>query len=139
MCNHRVEFITSYDSLAQLFCLCYDNSFGCHQRDLMRYTNNQFLFIKRFGNKIVTAHLKSFHDIRRTIQSSKKDHWNFAHFFIGLHLLGYFETADIRHHHIQQHKIRFFFLHLLQSLSSIACCYNIELLIGQKHLQQKDI
>jgi len=37
--------------------------------------------------------------------------------FIGLHLLGYFETADIRHHHIQQHKIRFFFLHLLQSLN----------------------
>ena len=139
MSYHRIKFITSDNRLSQFFCLCHNYTLSSNQRYLVSDTNDQLFFIKRFWNKVIASYLKTFHDICRTIQSCQKDDRNFCRFRISFQLLRNFKATHIRHHHIQQNKIRFLFYHLIQRLTTVTGCRNLKLLISKKHLQQQYI
>ena len=131
MRNHRIQFVTSHDRLTQLLRLRHDDPFGGNQRNLVRHTDDQLLLIERLGDKVITSHLESLHYIRRAIQRSQENDRNIRHFGISFHLLRHVKPTDVRHHDIQQHKIRFLFLHLRQSLRTVAGGYNLKFLIVQ--------
>lgn len=96
-----------YD-IVKCFFLLFDDPSGRHAGNLVRDTDDKFLFVERFGYEIAGSDMESFDDVLRSVECGNENDRDMAGVGRTFHDPGDLETVHHRHHDVEQKQIGFF-------------------------------